>query len=788
MKECPKCKSCYEDILAECPIDNTELNEGVPGPTILAGKFRVESRLGKGGMGSVYQAMHLGIRRYVALKTLLPQNQSSSGFADRFRREAQVFGRLKHPHVVDVMDFGFAQVGHQQVAYLAMEFLEGLTLKELIRKKGRLSEKETVEIISQVCEAVDAAHKAGVIHRDLKPDNIWLENKQDGSYNVKVLDFGIAKIVDNKDKEESELESNTLAKFFLKPSKFSNKNSEEQTEVTGITFSGDRNTNIGGAETIIIDQGTGNLDLLGTKEFQDSVEELTQTGAMLGTLPYMSPEQCLSRPCSSASDIYSLGIIAYEMLSGQRPFRGKSYEVVIQHVKDSPEPLSKLIPGIAKSTEDAVLKALSKTAEERPSSLTFSKALAANLLEQERKKNNIKKILRIGLAAAVILSITGIITNWGYVSSIFYSASANAGIVKKNSDYKIYSQLKFISLETNKEKIIATTNPIKLENAKVILPTSENNDEELVDSLSQNSENSQNKFLVQVSRDGQFIAYAPKQEKKSKLVVWNLLENKQVWSLALKELPRELKNLEFSQNGENLLFSSVNYVYSQDLKNQKKISTTTLEENTLADFASPTFDKILVASVRQPVSRITLSGEKYSLSETNSILSFWQVGGAKLLDLVHKKGKIESINTVVTTDKTLFLVQWELSEKEPTRQIELWDLSDKSIKQQWMVTGSGGFAIAKDGKKIALKLEPNKITELDITTFQQIKEYALGKQLIKQLAYLDSGDLLAISDNKVENLTQTKTLYSANENTIILTAMEKGIITETIVKEEVQDK
>src|SRR5687768_17256226 len=102
MKECSKCQGCYEDILAECPVDQARLEEGVPGPTILAGKFRIESRLGKGGMGTVYRAMHLGLKRYVALKTLLPQNLSQIEFADRFRREAEASGRIKHPHVVDV--------------------------------------------------------------------------------------------------------------------------------------------------------------------------------------------------------------------------------------------------------------------------------------------------------------------------------------------------------------------------------------------------------------------------------------------------------------------------------------------------------------------------------------------------------------------------------------------------------------------------------------------------------------------------------------------------------------
>src|SRR5947199_2863069 len=164
MRECPKCLSCYDDILTECPVDNSRLEDGVPGPTILASKFRIEARLGKGGMGTVYRAMHLGLKRYVALKTLLPHNQSQSEFADRFKREAEASGRIKHPHVVDVMDFGFAEVGRQRVGYLAMEYLEGRTLREEIKKSGKLSLEQVFEIMGQVSEAVNAAHELGIIH------------------------------------------------------------------------------------------------------------------------------------------------------------------------------------------------------------------------------------------------------------------------------------------------------------------------------------------------------------------------------------------------------------------------------------------------------------------------------------------------------------------------------------------------------------------------------------------------------------------------------------------------
>src|SRR5262249_15897699 len=161
---------------------------------VLDDKYSLERLLGKGGMGAVYLATHLGTDRYVALKLISPQFMRNNEFVERFKREARAAGRLRHPNVVDVTDFGFAHVNEGQVAYLVMEYLDGCTLGDVLAEEKRLPLEWVADILEQVCSAVHEAHNQGIIHRDLKPANIWLEPNRLGSYRVKVLDFGIAKL------------------------------------------------------------------------------------------------------------------------------------------------------------------------------------------------------------------------------------------------------------------------------------------------------------------------------------------------------------------------------------------------------------------------------------------------------------------------------------------------------------------------------------------------------------------------------------------------------------------
>src|SRR5262249_18237214 len=158
--------------------------------TLFEGKYRIEDKLGEGGMGVVYRATHIFMERPVAIKFLHAERLTDSAAIERFKREARAAGCIQHPHATAVTDFG---VANGNIFYLVMEYLEGRTLREGLRSEGRLPLVEAIRIISETCEAVEAAHKCKIIHRDLKPDNIFLQLKE-GIENVKVLDFGIAKI------------------------------------------------------------------------------------------------------------------------------------------------------------------------------------------------------------------------------------------------------------------------------------------------------------------------------------------------------------------------------------------------------------------------------------------------------------------------------------------------------------------------------------------------------------------------------------------------------------------
>ncbi|MBK7995603.1 MAG: serine/threonine protein kinase [Blastocatellia bacterium] len=130
-------------------------------------KYQIKSLLGQGGMGAVYLALHLGTTRLVAVKVIAPQFMTNQHFVERFKREAQATGQLRHPNVVNITDFGFSFLGQKRVAYLVMEYLDGCSLADLLKKKGHLSLELTVEIVEQICSAIDKAHQQGIIHRVL---------------------------------------------------------------------------------------------------------------------------------------------------------------------------------------------------------------------------------------------------------------------------------------------------------------------------------------------------------------------------------------------------------------------------------------------------------------------------------------------------------------------------------------------------------------------------------------------------------------------------------------------
>jgi serine/threonine protein kinase len=350
---------------------------------VIDDKYRLEKLLGSGGMGAVYLATHLGTERYVALKLIAPQFMRNEEFVERFKREARAAGRLRHPNVVDVTDFGFADVKNKQVAYLIMEYLDGCTLGDILAEEKRLPLDWVVDILEQVCSAVHEAHQQGIIHRDLKPDNIWLEPNRLGSYRVKVLDFGIAKLGEssaptiNEDSaatiidDQSMLKSVTPTSFIqdlpssgpvdletptlMQPAEVANKGAAADEGGTilfaaNTVFNDQPNlTAKVAAKHVEVDDGDGTL-LFGNNTHSqtaaaahltttDQGSALTRVGAIMGTPLYMSPEQCSGGKVDTRSDIYSLGVIAYQMLSGEPPFAGNTSTVMRAHREEAPRHL-----------------------------------------------------------------------------------------------------------------------------------------------------------------------------------------------------------------------------------------------------------------------------------------------------------------------------------------------------------------------------------------------------------------------------------------------------------------
>ncbi len=299
MRYCPVCKQCYEDKELRCTKDGIYLVEAFPGTRIISGKYRLDALIGQGGMGAVYRATHLELDRTIALKIVLADFVSNNETLERFRQEARAAARLNHPNVISVYDFGILPTGQ---AYLAMELLTGRSLREELEshleRHTTLSPQRVLSILRPVCQAVHAAHEAGVVHRDLKPDNIVLLGPNEtGEEIIKVVDFGIAKL-------------------------------KERTEST--------------------------------------VSNLTEPGLVMGTPHYMSPEQCRGEELDRTSDIYSLGVTIYELLVGHVPFDAPTPSaVIIQHAVDPPPLLRRLRPEIPEAIERVVLKALSKSREQR---------------------------------------------------------------------------------------------------------------------------------------------------------------------------------------------------------------------------------------------------------------------------------------------------------------------------------------------------------------------------------------------------------------------------------------
>ena len=264
----------------------------------LNGRYQVDRKLGEGGFGAVFQGTQIATGRQVALKVLHPHNVQDATAVARFRREAEACSKLRNNHTVTIYDFDETEDG---VLYLAMELLQGRSLQELERQEGPLHHARVLSIIDQVAEALGEAHALGIVHRDMKPENVMVEKRGDEDF-VKVLDFGIAKIVTQ--------EGNAKGR-----------------------------------------------------------PALTAVGQTLGTLEFMSPEQLRGKDLDGRSDIYALGMMAYEMLTGALPFKDAktSTDVIQYHLQTPPPPPSSLNveAKIPPEVDGIVTKMTAKAREDR---------------------------------------------------------------------------------------------------------------------------------------------------------------------------------------------------------------------------------------------------------------------------------------------------------------------------------------------------------------------------------------------------------------------------------------
>lgn len=326
---CVDCDARQVDFVNTCSacggvvVSQSELVESDYDPLIgrkLGGRFTVIARLGAGSMGAVYRARQDGMAREVALKVLKPERAFDAGSKARFEREARATSALTSPHTVTVYDFGEDESTSQgPLLYLAMERLHGESLGARIKHHGRIPPVTAVKIAQQALRSLAEAHDKGVVHRDLKPDNIFLHNvpTPHGTEEVvKVLDFGIAKIV------------------------------QPDLKV-------------------------------------DSLE--TQAGTVFGTPRYMSPEQAQSKPLDGRSDLYTIGLILFQMVTGRHCFPDEDAVVVMaRHIQSLPPRPREIAPdaGISRKLEACILRALAKDPKRRPqTALEFHEELVAALAD-----------------------------------------------------------------------------------------------------------------------------------------------------------------------------------------------------------------------------------------------------------------------------------------------------------------------------------------------------------------------------------------------------------------------
>jgi serine/threonine protein kinase len=304
------------------PPDPSQAATLEPG-TIIAERYRIDALLGEGGMGKVYSAEHVHMRKQVAIKVLHPEMSTTPEVVARFEREAVAAGKITHPNVAAATDFGRLE---DRSFFLVLEYVKGVDLRAVLRQ-GPVPKERALHILRQITAAVGAAHAAGVIHRDLKPENIMLVERDGEADFVKVLDFGIAKI-----------------------------------DTVGIADAA----------------GAGSSSASGPSPAQP----LTKMGAVFGTPDYMSPEQALGQPTDARSDLYSLGVMLYELLTGERPFKGGAVTLMRKQVlEDAPALPPATLESVGAPCDAIIQKLMKKSASDRYASAAELLSVLAELEE-----------------------------------------------------------------------------------------------------------------------------------------------------------------------------------------------------------------------------------------------------------------------------------------------------------------------------------------------------------------------------------------------------------------------
>ncbi|HEY3739248.1 MAG TPA: serine/threonine-protein kinase [Bryobacteraceae bacterium] len=368
---------------------------------ILDGKYRIDNQLGAGGMGNVYLATHLGTTRVVAVKVIAPKWAADPHFLGRFQREAQACGRLRHPNIVNVTDFGIAKAGNADLPYLVMELLDGDTLAAFQKTNPRPALTLVADLLDQIGLALEEAHRHGIVHRDLKPDNIWVEPDGRGGYSVKVLDFGVAKVtwmaalpppmhLDGRIRSGSTISSDQIETGVIEAPATVEVRKQE-------------------AETVALAASASSGSAFGSS-WSDAGGQ-TMPGSLVGTPAYMSPEQALGQETDFRSDIYSLALVAYSLVCGQLPFTGKGIESLQQQQAGNP-PAPSSVCKTPPDVSDAILVGMARNPADRPASAVaftrrFHNAVDAEFLALRRSRAFLMQ--HIGTFIMLVLPIYSIV-------------------------------------------------------------------------------------------------------------------------------------------------------------------------------------------------------------------------------------------------------------------------------------------------------------------------------------------------------------------------------------------